>query len=60
MEILQDIFRAEREIESNVTTSHIKAKANILARLKRVDFQELSYHLQNRKVNSLYLDCQEL
>ena len=58
MKILQDIFRAERDLVSKATTSHIKAKANILARLKRIDFQELSYHLQNRKVDSLYLDCQ--
>jgi prevent-host-death family protein len=34
IEVLQDIYKAEQQIKLNVTTSHIKAKANILARLR--------------------------
>jgi len=34
IELLQDIYKAEREIESGKTTSHKKTKENILKRLR--------------------------
>ena len=34
IELLQDIYKAERQIESGQTISHKKAKENILKRLK--------------------------
>ena len=34
IEVLQDVYKAERQIESKQTTSHMQAKANILTRLK--------------------------
>ena len=34
IELLQDIYKAERQIESGKTTSHEKAKENILKRLR--------------------------
>ena len=34
IDVLQDIYKAEREIESGKTTPHLKAKENILKRLK--------------------------
>ncbi len=33
IELLQDIYKAERQIESKETTTHIKAKESILERL---------------------------
>ena len=32
--VLQDIYKAERQIESGKTVSHVKAKRNILNRLR--------------------------
>ncbi len=34
IEVLQDIYNAERQIESKKTTSHLQAKANILKKLR--------------------------
>ncbi len=34
IEVLQDIYKAERQIESKQTTPHMQTKANILKRLK--------------------------
>ena len=34
IEVLQDIYKAERQIEAKNTTLHLQAKANILKRLR--------------------------
>ncbi len=34
IELLQDVYKAERQIETEETVSHNQAKANILSRLK--------------------------
>jgi prevent-host-death family protein len=34
IEVLEDVYKAERQIESKQTTPHMQAKANILKRLK--------------------------
>ncbi len=34
IEVLQDIYKAERQIESKNTSPHLQAKVNILKRLK--------------------------
>ncbi|HBM16790.1 MAG TPA: prevent-host-death family protein [Lentisphaeria bacterium] len=35
IELLQDVYNAERQIETGETVSHNQAKANILSRLKK-------------------------
>jgi len=34
IDVLQDVYRAERQIKSGETVSHVKAKENILKRLR--------------------------